>query len=406
MRGLGDAYRGRRVLVTGHTGFKGAWLTAWLKRLGAEVCGLALDPPTSPSLFARLELGKQILDLRGDVREPTALRDALAASTPDVVFHLAGQALVGHAWRYPLETLQTNLMGTVHLIEQIRRGGWRCGVVLITTDKCYADPEAGVALREQDALGGDEPYAASKAAAEIAARAWVRTYFPVDRLAEHGVAVATARAGNVLGPDDHAEGRLVPDCMRALFAGRAPEIRRPHAIRPWQHVLDPLAGYLKLGAALAPDAPVATRAAASGPWNFGPRPEDQAPVGHVVAQVLAAFGRDPTWETGEAGFPEAGCLRLAIDRAITHLGWQPTWPLDTAIAHTVAGYRALHHADPAAASAWVDDHLALFEADASRDAQDLGVSHVHARALPQLRSPRAPAGPGSGEDPAREPDPV
>jgi CDP-glucose 4,6-dehydratase len=338
---LRATYAGRRVLVTGHTGFKGSWLTLWLHALGAEVTGFALPPPTDPSLFEDSAVARRCRHLVGDVRDAAAVREAVRIARPDVVFHLAAQPLVRLSYEQPVETFATNVMGTAHLLEALRQERQRCAVVVVTSDKCYENREWAYAYREPDAMGGHDPYSASKGAAEVLAASWRRSFFPPERLAEHGVALATARAGNVIGGGDWSLDRIVPDAMRALAAGRPIQVRNPVAVRPWQHVLEPLGGYLALGVRLLGDPAAASRCCDA--WNFGPAPDSARPVRDVVRAAVRSWG-DGSWvETPQPNAPhEAGLLRLAIDKAVSQLDWKPRWGLEDAVARTVAWYRARH----------------------------------------------------------------
>lgn len=339
--GLVEAYRSRRVLVTGHTGSKGAWLALWLSEIGARVTGLSLEPPTRPSLFEDLALAERCEHRIGDIRDPERVAEAVEHAAPDVIFHLAAQAIVAEGYARPRETFDTNVAGTVNVMEAVRRRERPCAVVVVTSDKCYAPAPTGVAHREDDPLGGNDPYAASKAAAELAVGAYRRAFFAPERVAEHGVAVATARAGNVIGGGDWAAHRLVPDAIRALEAGVPVPVRNPDHVRPWQHVLEPLSGYLLLGARLSD--PTAERGRFCGPWNFGPLPESDCNVGRLVDDVIRAWGGG-SWERVPAavGGAETPELRLDITKATTRLGWRPRWDLDTAVRRTVEWYRSRH----------------------------------------------------------------
>lgn len=323
-------WRGRRVLVTGHAGFKGTWLVAWLTGLGAEVTGFGHRPRYAPSLLGLAGLEAHVTAIEGDVRDRPALAAALAATRPEIVFHLAGQPIVLEARADPLSTLETNLLGTVNLLEAVRATPGMRAVVLVTSDKCYREPHQ--ACRENDPLGGDEPYAASKACAEIVAHAWRTTYLPP----RSGIGIATARAGNVIGGGDWSAHRLVPDLVRAFAAGRTPVLRRPGAIRPWQHVLDALAGYLRLAQALALDP---WRFA--GAWNFGPEPGGEWTVAEIAAAVCRRLGAGP-WQTEEQPpSVDAPLQRLSIERAKKRLGWRPRLSTAEAVEWTVDGYRQL-----------------------------------------------------------------
>lgn len=326
---LAASYRGRRVLVTGHTGFKGSWLTWWLHRLGAEVAGYALPPATAPSLWAALGLEGDIHHVQGDVRDLAGLTRAVGAFRPDLVFHLAAQALVLPSYKNPVETFGTNLMGTVNLLEACRNQASVRAVVVVTSDKCYRQPGRRPFL-EEDALGGEDPYSASKACAEHATEAYRLAYFQ-DR-----VGIATVRAGNVVGGGDWADQRLIPDLMRALQEGRAPVVRRPEARRPWQHVLEPLEGYLQIGTRLADDP-----GAWSGPWNFGPDPSGAWTVAEVVASCCRAWGVPAGWNQDETpSAPEAQRLVLDSSKARERLGWKPKWSIEETLARSVQWYQA------------------------------------------------------------------
>jgi CDP-glucose 4,6-dehydratase len=329
---FGDIYRGRRVLVTGHTGFKGAWLCEWLLGLGADVTGLALPPPTVPALFDQLGLAPRLRDRRGDIRDLATVRAAVAAAQPDFVFHLAAQPLVRLSYAQPVETYATNIMGTAHVLEAVRLAGTRCAVVVVTTDKCYENTERVHAYREEEPMGGHDPYSSSKGAAELVVSAYRRSFFSApDSL----VRVATARAGNVIGGGDWALDRIVPDCIRSLQHGDTIPVRNRHATRPWQHVLEPLGGYLWLAAKLAQSAEPAAA------FNFGPTVEANRPVAALVEEVLRHWpGR---WEdrTDPQAVHEATLLNLSIAKAGRVLGWRPVWDFAATIAHTVEWYRAV-----------------------------------------------------------------
>lgn len=334
---LRSAYAGRRVLVTGHTGFKGGWLSTWLVSLGAEVTGLALPPNTVPSLFDDAGISEVCRHWEGDVRDLGTLRTILRETRPHIVFHLAAQALVRRSYEEPIDTLETNVTGTAKLLEAMRLEAQRCALVVVTSDKCYENREWTFGYRESDRLGGHDVYSMSKGAAELVVESWRRSFFPPERLSEHGVAVASARAGNVIGGGDWAEDRIVPDAVRALVSGTPVPVRNPDAIRPWQHVLEPLGGYLLLGARLlGPDAPRHCEA-----WNFGPAPESAQPVSEVVNAVIEAWGTG-SWKTAPrpGALHEAGVLRLAIDKASTRLNWHPRWGLSKAVTKTIEWYRA------------------------------------------------------------------
>jgi len=336
---LASAYRGKRVLVTGHTGFKGAWLTLWLCALGAEVQGYSLPPPTEPSLFDDLGLAARIRHTIGDVRDGEALKRAVQEFKPEYAFHLAAQPLVRTSYREPVLSFETNVMGTVHFLEALRGAGALKAAVVVTSDKCYENREWVHAYRESDAMGGYDPYSASKGCSELVVAAYRNSFF-----LEEGAGVASARAGNVIGGGDWALDRLLPDCIRALEKGEAIVLRNPQAVRPWQHVLEPLSGYLHLALLLAQE-----KARYAAGWNFGPADDDVLSVLDVVKRAIACWG-EGSYEVCAHGEPhEAQLLRLDIARARTYLHWRPVWGADEAIARSVAWYRARQEAYPSLA---------------------------------------------------------
>lgn len=325
-----EFWHGKRVLLTGHTGFKGGWLAIWLHRLGAKVTGIALPADVQPSLFDLARVS-EITDSRiGDIREAAGLAALVREAEPEIVLHLAAQSLVRASYRHPLATFATNVMGTAHLLEALCGSSTRVAVV-VTTDKVYRNREWHYPYREDDALGGHDPYSASKAAAEIVVASYRDAF-----LAEQGVSVATARAGNVIGGGDWAVDRLIPDAVRGWQAGRRLTVRRPQAIRPWQHVLEPLAGYLALVEKLW-DAP-----ALAGAYNFGPETGEAATVREVVELARSAYGQgEVVWEDGSDGPHEAGWLGLEIVKARVLLGVKPRWTLPEAVRRTMHWYRRL-----------------------------------------------------------------
>lgn len=328
-------YSGKRIFVTGHTGFKGSWLCLWLAKLGAEVTGYALEPPTNPSLFQLARINELTNSQHGDVRDFKHLADCLKRCAPDVVFHLAAQPLVRDAYRSPIETYATNVMGTVHLLEAVRACPSVRAVVNVTTDKCYENPEHQRPFCESDPLGGFDPYSSSKACAELASSAYRLSFFAGQENVSQSVALATARAGNVLGGGDWAAERLLPDCFRALIAGEEIVLRNPDAVRPWQHVLEPLSGYLQLAKKLYVEGGAFAEA-----WNFGPAAKDCQPVSQLVAQVCQLWG-DGRWQVApDPILHEAGCLRLNTTKAQQRLGWQPRWNLAQALTACVDWVRA------------------------------------------------------------------
>jgi CDP-glucose 4,6-dehydratase len=322
------AYRGRRVLVTGHTGFKGSWLVLWLHEMGADVVGLALEPETHPSHWALL--GLPVADHRADIRDPAAVARIVQKSQPELVIHLAAQSLVRRSYRDPLATWSANVMGTAHLLEACRTTPSVRAVLVVTSDKVYANQEWPWGYRENDRIGGHDPYSASKAATELLCEGYRRAFF---QPAEEPL-VATARAGNVIGGGDWAEDRLIPDLARAVSAEQKLEIRSPQATRPWQHVLDCLGGYLLLGQRL-----LAGDRACAGAWNFGPDAASNLPVAEVLER-LKVYWPGFEWEVTRSPQPhEAGLLYLESAKARRLLGWRPVWGVEDAIAATAHWYR-------------------------------------------------------------------
>ncbi len=332
---FGTSFQGKKVLLTGHTGFKGSWLSLWLKSLGAEVYGFALVPETSPSMFTLCNVGNDIHHHVGDIRDYKATLSHIAAIKPDVVLHLAAQAIVRRSFVDPLETVATNVMGTAHVLEAVRQLDRPCAVVVVSSDKCYDNREWPWGYRENDPLGGKDPYSMSKGATELVAASWRDSYFARD----DKVKLASARAGNVIGGGDWAQDRIVPDCIRAFAKGERVELRNPRATRPWQHVLEPLSGYLLLASRLLGKDGVEYCEA----WNFGPSSEDVKPVQHIVDVIAKHWGGAPKWSMSPGPHPkEAAFLALSCDKAIQNLGWRPTWNIDTAIAETVSWFRSWH----------------------------------------------------------------
>lgn len=328
-------WAGRPVLVTGHTGFKGAWLGLWLKRLGARVSGLALAPDTEPSLFG-LALDGTVSSRIADIRDAAAVRDRLSETEPDIVFHLAAQALVGTGYRDPLGTYATNVMGTAHLLEAVRATPSVRAVVVVTSDKAYENREWPYGYRETDPLGGRDPYGSSKACAELVAGAYRASFFAPKSGRE--CRIATARAGNVIGGGDWSAGRLIPDLVRAFARGASAAIRAPHAIRPWQHVLEPLGGYLRLAERLRG---VGGERYAEA-WNFGPADEDCRPVSYVADALARAWGDGAAWHLSDAAHPhEATFLKVDASKARAALGWDRRLRLHDALAWTATWHRAL-----------------------------------------------------------------
>ncbi len=329
-------WSGKRVFLTGHTGFKGSWLALWLQQLGATVTGFALAPPTQPSLFEVAGVAKGMHSVLGDVRDLPALQRAMQEAKPDIVIHMAAQALVRQSYDTPVDTYATNVMGTVHLLEAVRQTPGVRAVVNVTTDKCYENKEWVWGYRENEPMGGFDPYSNSKGCSELVSAAYRSSFFnPADH-ARHGVALATARAGNVIGGGDWAKDRLIPDILAAFAAGKQVPIRNPHATRPWQHVLEPLRGYLTLAEHLYTDGP----AFAEG-WNFGPNGDDAKPVEWIVRQLARRWGQGASWQIDAGNHPhEANYLKLDISKAGQRLHWQPALRLNDALGLIVDWARA------------------------------------------------------------------
>lgn len=352
------SWTGRRVLVTGHTGFKGGWLSLWLHRLGARVTGLSLPPPTQPSFFEQTHLRDLVDHVEGDIRDMQTVSEAVEAARPEIVFHLAAQPLVRYSYANPVETYATNVMGTVHVLEACRASDSVKAAIYVTTDKCYENREWVWPYRENDPMGGYDPYSSSKGAAELAIAAYRRSY-------PTGPKIASARAGNVIGGGDWADDRLVPDLIRALIAGERPMIRNPASIRPWQHVLEALSGYLSIGTRL-----LEGRDDMATAWNFGPSDDDASPVSWIVDQMLAAWGSYSGWEQPPAPQPhEAVLLRLDSSKARSELGWKPRLGLSEALTNIVDWHKhAASGGDAREISLrQIDEYMARQAADMSED---------------------------------------
>lgn len=328
-------WRGRRVFLTGHTGFKGSWLSLWLQSLGVDLTGYALEPPTKPSLFEQGGVGRGMRSIIEDVRDYARLNAALSESRPEVVLHLAAQSVVKQGYADPIGTYSSNVMGTVNLFEAIRRLGTACVVVNVTSDKCYAHRSSGAPYQEDDPMGGDDPYSNSKGCAELVTTSFRQSFFPAEGLARHGVALASARAGNAIGGGDWTADQLIPDLVRAFLEGRPCMIRSPGGIRPWQFLMEPLRGYLLLAEALAHGG----AAFASG-WNFGPADSDARPVSWIADRLVRSWGEGAAWALDPLTHPsEAAILRLDTSKAAA-LGWRPAIGLEQTLDWIVAWYRA------------------------------------------------------------------
>lgn len=337
-----SVFKGKTVLVTGHTGFKGSWLAIWLHSLGARVIGYSLEPYSERDNFVLSGIRDKIAaDIRGDLSDVPRLHTLFDTYQPEIVFHLAAQPLVRLSYDCPVETYQTNVMGTIHVLEEIRRcAATRVGV-MITTDKCYENREQWWGYREEDAMGGYDPYSSSKGAAELAISSWRRSFMNPQEYARHGKSIASVRAGNVVGGGDWAQDRIVPDCIRALESNRPIEIRSPKSVRPWQHVLEPLSGYLTLAAKMLED-PVSYCEG----WNFGPNLDSIVPVWEVASIVRDCYGGGELKDVSDpTALHEAKLLSLDISKARFRLGWGPRWGIRTTMEKTVEWYAAYRTAD-------------------------------------------------------------
>lgn len=329
-------WKGRNVFLTGHTGFKGSWLSLWLDALGARVTGYALDPPTQPNLFEQARVGAVVHSICADIRDFDRLKAELSRCSPDVVIHMAAQSVVRRGYQDPMETYSTNVMGTVCLLESLRTLKHPCVVVNVTSDKCYANKEWVWGYRENEPMGGRDPYSNSKGCAELVNAAYRESFFPPGSFEQHRIALASARAGNAIGGGDWTSPQLIPDLMKAFLTGQAGLIRNPTAVRPWQFVLEPLRGYLMLAERLAGD-PVRFASA----WNFGPAEADARPVAWLADELARSWGTQASWSRDAAAHPhETNFLNLDTSRARTLLGWHPALPLQQALQWTVEWYRA------------------------------------------------------------------
>jgi len=329
-----DFWRGRRVLLTGHTGFKGSWLALWLQSLGSEVTGLSLEPPTAPSLFELAHVGDAMPSIHADIRDLERLRAEIDRVRPEIILHLAAQSLVHASYEDPVDTYTTNVIGTLNVLEASRKAEGLRAVVVVTSDKCYENREWVWGYRESDAMGGSDPYSSSKGCAEILTTSYRRSFFPIDHYDDHRVAVASARAGNVIGGGDWARDRLVPDIVRSVAAGEPVKIRRPDSIRPWQHVIEPIGGYLALAERLWDSTEFASG------WNFGPNDRDAKPVSWIADRVCELWGEGASWETDAQTYPpEAHHLKLDTSKSKNHLGWSSRLDLGTALEWTVDWHR-------------------------------------------------------------------
>ncbi|MBW3498689.1 CDP-glucose 4,6-dehydratase [Janthinobacterium sp. NKUCC08_JDC] len=331
-----EFWQGKRVFLTGHTGFKGGWLSLWLQQLGADVTGYALEAPTTPSLFEVANVAHGMQSVIGDVRDGDAIKRAMASASPDIVIHMAAQPLVRYSYVNPVETYSTNVMGVVNLLEAVRATPGVRAVVNVTSDKCYENREWPWGYRENEAMGGYDPYSNSKGCAELVTAGYRSSFFHTDKYAEHGVALGSARAGNVIGGGDWALDRLIPDMLRAIGAGEPVLIRNPHAIRPWQHVLEPLSGYLTLAEKLYTEGTVHAEG-----WNFGPHDTDAKPVEWIIERMTQEWGAGASWSLDGQDHPhEATYLKLDCSKARGQLGWHPRWDIGQTIAKIVEWHKA------------------------------------------------------------------
>lgn len=331
-------WRHKKVLITGHTGFKGSWLALWLQSLGAEVIGYALPAPTPTNLFSLADVATGMTSIIGDVRDFEALKQVFTNHLPEIVIHMAAQPLVRYSYTNPVETYATNVMGTVHLLEAIRQVGGVKAVVNVTTDKCYENKEWYWAYRENEPMGGYDPYSSSKGCAELVTSAYRNAFFNLERIDDHGVALASARAGNVIGGGDWAQDRLVPGIMEACLQGSTLKIRHPNAIRPWQHVLEPLSGYLLLAQRLYEQPAVFADA-----WNFGPEDNDVKSVSWLADYIFAKWQSGANWEQdGGEQLHEATYLKLDCSKAKAKLGWYPRWNIKKTLDEVVDWYKIFH----------------------------------------------------------------
>lgn len=329
-------WSGKKVFLTGHTGFKGSWLSLWLQSMQAQVKGYALQPPSSPSMFATLDIGRGMESELRDIRDAAALYQSIDAFKPDIVIHMAAQSLVRASYAQPVETYAINVMGTVHLLDAIRRVGGVKAVVNVTSDKCYENQEWPWGYRETEPKGGYDPYSNSKGCAELVTDAFRTSFFNKKDFNKHGTALASVRAGNVIGGGDWATDRLIPDILKAFAQGRPVDIRSPHAIRPWQHVLEPLSGYLLTAEMLWRHGPEFAEG-----WNFGPDDADAQPVQWIVEKMAQLWGNGATWELSDQPHPhEAHYLKLDCSKAKLRMGWQPRWSLATTLNKIVAWHKA------------------------------------------------------------------
>ncbi len=335
MVGFNDIYKNKTVLITGHTGFKGSWLSIWLHELGANVVGYALDPYTDKDNFVLSKIGEKIVDIRGDIRDVDKLSRVFEEYKPEFVFHLAAQPLVRLSYEKPVETYEINVMGTINVLECIRKTNETKVGIMITTDKCYENKEQIWGYKETDALGGYDPYSSSKGACEIIINSWRQSYFNPSDFEQHGKSISSCRAGNVIGGGDWAKDRIIPDCIKAIEEDRVLEIRSPKSVRPWEHVLEPLSGYMLLGQKMYEEP-----CSYSSAWNFGPEQDSIIPVWKIATLVTKNYGKGKLEDTSSNDLlHEAKLLSLDIAKARFILGWKPTLNIEETLEYTVTWYR-------------------------------------------------------------------
>lgn len=334
MNAFRNIYKGKTVLITGHTGFKGSWMAIWLEYLGANVVGYALEPHTSNDNFVLSKIGDKIIDIRGDIRDTDKLNEVFKEYRPEFVFHMAAQPIVSISYENPVYTYETNVIGTINVLEAIRKTQETKVGIMITTDKCYQNLEQVWGYRENDALGGYDPYSSSKAAAEIAISSWRSSFMNPNNYELHGKSISSVRAGNVIGGGDWSENRLIPDCIRSLERTDIIEIRNPHSVRPWEHVLEAVGGYLLLGSKMYIEPKKYCEA-----WNFGPNTNSVKSVLEICNKIVEEYGRGSIRYTDNNNFHESNLLTLDISKAYFNLGWSPSLNLDQTIAFTVEWYK-------------------------------------------------------------------
>lgn len=330
-------WQGKKVFISGHTGFKGSWLSLWLQDLGANITGYSLPPPTNPSLFELAQVKKNLRHFSADIRNAALLLKTIQQEQPEIIFHLAAQPLVRYSYEAPVETYETNVMGSLYLLEAIRAAGSVRACVMVTTDKCYENKEWHWGYRENEPMGGFDPYSSSKGCMELLVASYRNAYFPAARHTSHGTAIATVRAGNVIGGGDWTKDRLIPDIFKAFEKKESVVIRNPHSIRPWQHVLEPLSGYLEIAERLYEEGPQYAE-----PWNFGPEPQDARTVEWIANKLCELWGGDTSWhhDTDTSHSHEAHYLKLDCSKAQSRLSWKPRLSLEDALEKITAWQRA------------------------------------------------------------------